>query len=332
MKGKAVVFTDKLTVSVREVDLPEPRPDEVVVEPAVSWISKGTESSYLRGERIAGDTASFEGGPTPFPIVPGYQKTGIVREVGSEVAGLRTGDRVFASVSRVNGMFAPAGGHVSPAVTAANQVWKLPEGADFTDYSGLVLTQVGYNCGMKGNLAPGDRAVVLGDGLVGQWTAQTLLHRGVQVLVAGRRDDRLNLLPAEAARLNARRDSLPEAAGDFAGGGTGIAAVVDTVGDLEAVQRLLPLLRRGADFVSAGFYGTRGVIDIQHLRQKEISLHAPSGWVRERMDAALEGIRESWLQTGRLVTHRFPAGRAADAWKLIADNKEPCLGVVLDWE
>jgi hypothetical protein len=33
-----------------------------------------------------------------------------------------------------------------------------------------------------------------------------------------------------------------------------------------------------------------------------------------------------------LITHRFPAARAEEAWRLIAGRGEPVLGVVLEWE
>lgn len=330
MRGKAVVFTDRLTVAVQEVDIPEPRPHEVVIDAELSWISNGTESSFLRGERIAGDTAYYPGAPWPFPIVAGYQKVGIVRQVGAEVTGLGVGDRVFATVSKVEGMFETHGGHVSPAVTAADQVWRLPEGARALDYSGLVLTQVGYNCGIRAPAAAGDRAVVIGDGLVGHWTAQTLLKRGAQVLVLGRHDDRLRYLPEAAIAVNAKRDASGAAVRAFAAA-AGIGIVVDTVGDLETVEAMLPCLRRNGHFVSAGFYGAAGKIDIQMLRDKELTLHAPSGWDRERMDATLAGVRDGWLRTGELVTHRFPVARADKAWDLIVSKKEPSLGVVLEW-
>ncbi|MBO9608109.1 MAG: hypothetical protein J7639_19265 [Paenibacillaceae bacterium] len=330
MRGKAVVFTDPMKVSVQEVDIPEPRRDEVVIDVEVSWISNGTESSFLRGERIAGDTPFHSGAPWPFPIVAGYQKVGVIRQKGAEVAGLEVGDRVFATVSNVTGMFDRRGGHISPAVTAANQVWKLPEGANAVDYCGLVLTQVGYNCGSRPQVRAGDRAVVLGDGLVGHWTAQTLLKRGAQVLMLGRHDDRLRYLPQDATGINTRLHAAAEAVSDFAGAG-GVAVLVDTVGDLQAVDALFPQLAHDAHFVSAGFYGSSGTIDIQRLRAKEITLHTPAGWNKPRMDATLAGIRDGFLQTGSLVTHRFPVDQAEEAWRVILDKSEPCLGVVLEW-
>jgi len=329
VQGYAVVFADRMTAAYRPVDLPEPGPDDVVIDVDVSWISNGTESSYFRGERIAGDTPYEEGMPWPFPIVAGYQKTGTVVSVGSQVTTVRPGDRVFATVSRIAGMFEPLGGHVNPAVTPSGEVWKLPEGRPSEDYAGLVLTQVGYNCGMRAPVLPGDRAVVIGDGLVANWTAQTLLHRGAKVMALGRHDERLAAFPADAVRCNTREREAAAAVRAFAP--QGVSAVVDTVGDNDAMYRLLPQMKRDSHLVSAGFYGSRGLIDIQRLRDMEITLHAPSGWTRERMDATLQGVSGGWLKTGSLATHRFPAERAADAWRLITDKTEPFLGILLDW-
>lgn len=329
MKAKAVVFTDRMQVSFREIDVPEPRPDEVVIDVEVSWISNGTESSFLRGERIAGDTPYEPGAPSPFPIVAGYQKVGVIAHVGADVKGLAVGDRVFATVSRVAGMYDSHGGHVSPAVTAASQVWKLPAGLPAADYSGLVLAQVGYNCGTRAPVRPGDCAVVIGDGLVGNWTAQTLQDRGARVLVLGRRDERLRYLPEQAVAVNVKSRPAAEAVRAFAP--DGVAVLVDTVGDLDTVHELLALMRHDAHLVSAGFYGTAGKIDIQKLRAQELTLHCPAGWTKPRMDDTLQAIASGRLRTGSLITHRYPADQAEAAWKLITDKQEPCLGVVLEW-
>src|SRR5690348_8435140 len=149
MRGQAVVFQDKGIVRFSDVEIPEPGEEDVVVQVDYSWISTGTEASFLRGERVAGEDVYKAGMEWPFPIVSGYQKTGTVLQVGNKVNGIKAGDKVFAALSRISGMFKPVGGHINPAVCAQKQVWKLPEGADPLDYCGLVLTQVGVNCGMK---------------------------------------------------------------------------------------------------------------------------------------------------------------------------------------
>ena len=76
MEAKAVVFEERNVVRYRTVECPDPGPDDAVVRVTHSWISNGTEGSFLRGERFAGDTALRPGHPDPFPIVAGYQKIG----------------------------------------------------------------------------------------------------------------------------------------------------------------------------------------------------------------------------------------------------------------
>ena len=51
MKSQAVVFTARNQVEYREVDCHDPGPNDVVIDVEHSWISNGTEGSFLRGER-----------------------------------------------------------------------------------------------------------------------------------------------------------------------------------------------------------------------------------------------------------------------------------------
>jgi bacteriochlorophyllide a dehydrogenase len=332
MIASAAVAVAPWQVRFQKVEVPEPGPEDVIVRVRHSWISNGTEGSFIRGERIAGDTPRRDGDPLPFPHVPGYQKVGVVEWVGSAVEELRPGEWVFASVSQVDGMFSPTGGHVSPAVTHRSQVWRLPEGVNPVAASGLVLTQVGCNCGTRPTLAPGDAAVVIGDGLVGHWTAQTLVQRGARVLLAGRHPERLaRFVPREGdGVVNVRDEDLTAFARAWAPEGVQVA--VDTVGSVPALEALYPALARDAHLVSAGFYGPRGQIDIQPMRARELTLHTPAGWTRDRVSRTLELLAAGALQTEPLITHRFPAERAGEAFELVLKRSEPVLGVVLDWE
>ncbi|MXZ23725.1 MAG: zinc-binding dehydrogenase [Caldilineaceae bacterium SB0665_bin_21] len=331
MKAKAIVFPAANTVEVREVDCPEPGPSDVVVEVTHSWISNGTEGSYLRGERIAGDTAWRPGSPNPFPVVAGYQKVGIVREVGSHVTDLAPGEMVFAASSKVNGMFHPSGGQLSPSVTPREGVWKLPLQPQPLAYAGMVLTQVGYNCGSRAPVAPGEAAVVLGDGMVGLWAAQTLALRGARILLLGRHENRMQHFPENGLHLccNERDGDWQKALIGFLS--DGVDVLVDTVGSIEHIQAILPRMNRDGRIVSAGFHGTDDLLSLQDLRNGELSLHSVSGWTRPRMDRTRHLISTGQLQTLPLITHRFPVDRAAEAWDLIRTKREPVLGVILDW-
>src|ERR1044071_7347737 len=122
MKAFAAVAVQPGRVEFQAVTVPEPGPEDVVVRVFHSWISNGTEGSFVRGERIAGDTPRQPDDPMPFPHVPGYQKVGVVEKVGIDVPDLEVGEVVFATISHVRGMFYSSGGHVSPAVTHRSQI------------------------------------------------------------------------------------------------------------------------------------------------------------------------------------------------------------------
>lgn len=331
MKAQAAVAVQPGRIAFLTVNAPDPGPEDVVVRLTHSWISNGTEGSFIRGERIAGDTPRSDSDPLPFPHISGYQKVGVAEYVGEAVQGIEVGETLFATVSKVEGMFYSFAGHISPAVTHHSQIWKIPEGIDPVAVSGLVLTQVGYNTGMRPTMAAGDAAVVIGDGMVGHWTAQTLQHRGARVLLAGRHDERLARFQPRASDrvVNVTREELLEAARAFAP--EGIQVVADTVGSIAALETLLPIMRHNGQISSAGFYGHHGRIDIQKLRQGEITLHTPAGWSKERMDATLTLLVQGALQTLPLITHRFPAERAGEAFDLILSRRESVLGVILDW-
>ncbi len=333
MQAHAVVFTAPRQVEFQSIECPDPGPEDVVVRVTHSWISNGTEGSYLRGERIAGDTPYREGEAWPFPVVSGYQKIGLVEAVGSAVDDLAVGERVFAICGHVEGMFESWGGHVNPSVTPRRQVFRLPPAPEPLAYAGLVLTQVGYNCGVRSPLEIGQGAVVIGDGLVGQWAAQTLAWRGAEVLLVGKHADRLARFGGRPFRhthnLAEDPDWTQAARALFPGGAT---VAVDTVGSTEVMGAFLSVLHRFGHAVSAGFYGTSDQLSLQPLRYGELSLELVSGWQPARMVETLRLIGGGYLETLPLITHRFPAAQAARAWELIEAKTEPVLGVILEWE
>jgi 2-desacetyl-2-hydroxyethyl bacteriochlorophyllide A dehydrogenase len=243
------------------------------------------------------------------------------------VTDYTVGETVFATMGAVNGMFSPRGGQISPSI-AIGGLWKLPEGHDPLKFSGLVLTQVGYNCGTRPPIESGEPAIVIGDGLVGQWAAQTLAWRGANVMLIGRHEDRLKRFN-QGECVNAKMTNWVEAA--LVRFGKTVQVVVDTVGSVEAVQSAYPLMRKYGHIVSAGFYGTEDQLPLQPPRYGELSIDLVSGWEQDRMDKTLDLIAKGTLKTEELVTHRFPVARAAEAWALIESKSEPVLGVILEW-
>lgn len=332
MRTEAVVFTGPNKVEFDVVECRDPGADDVVVETHFSWISNGTEGSYLRGERTDGDTPYATGDAHPFPVVAGYQRVGVVESVGRNVQAVQPGQAVFATIGHVAGMHHDYGGQLKRSVSPASEVFPIPEGDDPLRYAGLVLAQVGWNAGTRPTVSRGDVAVVVGDGLVGHWTAQTLSSRGAEVVLVGRHDDRLALFAdwPNAHVVNERQRSWVDYCKSLAGTRR-VRIGVDTVGSLGVMSQLSSNLDRFGDLVSAGFYGPDDAFPLQPARYGEHTIHLVSGWTRDRLEATLQAVASGTLEAESLITHRFDAGDAASAWALIEEKTEPVLGVILDW-
>lgn len=335
MKSPAVLFTAKNRVEFGEVTIPDPAPGDMVVRTTHSWISNGTEGSFLRLERFDGVTPWQPHMPLPYPMVPGYQKVGVVEEVGKDVKGFREGQHVFVTITRAENVHFNFAGHILRGPAVANEVFAIPEGDDPLQYSGLVLTQVGTNSGSRPTVGEGCHALVIGDGMVGHWSAQTLQMRGAKVALVGRHDFRLILFTQKEGDLvlNSYDPAWLDRARNWAGGEFDI--VVDTVGNevnFDLNMKLVPMLKWGGHFVTAGHEGFKSWIDLRQFIYREATIHCPCGWTRPRLGWTLDLVHEKKITTTHLITHVFPAQHVDQAWQAIITRKDSTLGVILDWE
>lgn len=335
LKVEAVVFTERNHVDFALVEVPALGPDDVWVKTEYSWISNGTEASFLRGDRVDGIKPWSPGEKLPFPLVPGYQKVGVITELGSRVKHLKQGQRVFVTKTKVLGMHMSFAGHIAEGPAAAKDVYPLPETDSPEQYSGLVLTQVGWNSGMRGDVPVGSKAVVVGDGLIGHWAAQTLQARGAEVALVGKYPERLKHFAVREAGLTLTYDSQGDWFDHLLSWAEGeLHIAVDTVGSdvNHAVNdRLLGMLAWGGHFVATGHHGHHALIDMRKLTRSELTLHCPCGWTDHRLLETMRWIEEGKLDTLGLISHRLPAYQAAEAWDLILHHRAETRGIILTW-
>src|SRR5829696_5327783 len=148
---------------IRRASLPPPGPDDVVVRTVRSGISRGTEMLVFRGgvpaSQYATMRAPFQQGDFPGPVKYGYLNVGVVEHGPPELHG-RT---VFCLYP-----------HQSAYVVPARSVVPVPNGVpvDRAVLAGTVETAVNA----LWDAAPliGDRATVVGGGMVGCCVARLL--------------------------------------------------------------------------------------------------------------------------------------------------------------
>ena len=329
MTAPAILFPKPNCAVIGEVPLPEIEDEDVLVEVEYTSVSPGTERWCLTGTLTIPEEP-----PLAFPHVPGYQAAGIVRATGKAVRDLKPGDRVFSRNCRVPKGWTGSwwGGHVGRHVANQSGVIRLPDAVSARAASSLLLAQVGYNGATKPPVNAGDVAVVIGEGLVGQYAAQVLRHRGAHVILSGLVAERLAL-----AQRHSADEVFDASRGDFAGFvrerfPKGVAIAIDTASSAATVRLAIDLLQYGGHLVMNGFYPPpENLIDWHRLRTKELTLHCPNSRTRERLEKTLALVAAGAIKVEQLVTHEFALADAPGAYRMLLDRRAVFLGMVIRW-
>ncbi|WP_328979192.1 zinc-binding alcohol dehydrogenase [Streptomyces canus] len=223
---------------IREVTLPAPREDEVLVRSLYSGVSRGTETLVFRGgvpeSQYATMRAPFQEGDFPGPVKYGYLSVGVVEEGPSAVKG-RT---VFCLYP-----------HQTRYVVPASAVTVVPD--DVPAARAVLAGTVETAVNALWDAAPliGDRIAVVGGGMVGSSVA-ALLARFPGV--------RVQLVDSDPARAKTA-EAL----------GVGFASPADALGDCDLVvhasateqglARSLELLSAEGTVLELSWYGDRKV-------------------------------------------------------------------------
>ena len=169
MKARQAVIVKPFEVAVREVELPPPADNQVLVETEVSAVSAGTELAVYTG------THQWLKDPNlpdwKFPFRPGYSAAGTVVAVGSDVRGWKPGDRVSFP-----------GNHASAELLTIGhergRLWKLPPALEMDRAALACNARYGMGAPIRAGITLGRSAVVLGLGMIGQFALRCLIAAG----------------------------------------------------------------------------------------------------------------------------------------------------------
>lgn len=249
--AQAIVFTSLGEVSLTHHSLPECGPSDIVTETLYSTISPGTELRMLAG---------LYGAAGQFPYVPGYNSIGRVLQVGENAKGYRVGDLVSSINPRPNpDIKSLYGAHASHQVLATDIDQRpvlLPNGATPLDYCFTEIASISYRGITAARPQPGETALVIGQGMIGAFSAAWLVAAGCRV----------GVIDLEQSRLDRARTF-------------GVATTI-TAAQPDTLERAMIFTRHGADIVVEASGSTPGVkLAYQLLRRKPMM---PAGqYVRE---------------------------------------------------
>jgi NADPH2:quinone reductase len=217
---------------LRDIDRPQPRAGEVLVRVVCS----GTNPVDAKLRQNAGWA-----GLTP-PLVLGYDVSGVVEEVGTDVTGFQPGDEVFYTPEIIgNSLGSYAEYNAAPASIVAHK----PRTMSHEEAAGVPLAggTAWEAIVRRMRVMPGETVLIHGGaGGVGSFAVQIAKAVGARVLAtAGTRNQAVLRelgvdVPIDYTQQDAAEVALRET------DGTGVDAVFDTVGG-EAIKKSIPATR-----------------------------------------------------------------------------------------
>ncbi|WP_182887383.1 type I polyketide synthase [Microbispora sp. H10885] len=305
------------TLAWEEIPVPEPEPDELVVEVRAIGLNYRDVMHAVNLLPAEAVEAVFGGHGL------GLECAGIVTAVGAAVTGTRPGDRVMAA------------GPVGFASHARVKAWAavpLPEGMTFTEAATMPMafSTAHHSLGYCARVRAGETILVHGGaGGVGLAALQYARHHGARVIATAGTAAKRDLLLAMGADhvLDSRSLHFAEQVRELTGG-QGVDIVLNSLAG-EAITRGVECLRHGGRFVELGkrdIYQNRSLL----LRPFSDNIAFYGVDIGTLMWKAPELMADSTSQAAPLYHSRrfrplphtvFPAARVADAFAMMRHSR-----------
>jgi L-iditol 2-dehydrogenase len=310
-RGRALVAAGPGRLALADRDVPDLRSEEILVYPELVGLC-GTDLEIIDG---AIDPAYVR-----YPLVIGHEWTG--RLAGGHPA-ISPGTRVV--VEGIIGCWRCdrcRGGETGLCETAYQEIGFTRDGAAGTavavpasqvhSLSGAVAAEdavltepaaVVYRALSRSSVAPGCRALVIGDGTVALLAVYLLgLWSPAEVVMLGQRPQQAALAAAAGA---GRFVTGPAAAGG------GFDLVVEAAGSVSAAEIALgQAARRGGEVVLLGLppHGERAALGVDDLVNNDLTVTCSFGYNPAAWRRVVTLLGAGRIRPGFLITHRYPLG------------------------
>jgi 2-desacetyl-2-hydroxyethyl bacteriochlorophyllide A dehydrogenase len=340
--ARQAVIVEPYKTEVREVQLPDPAPNQILVAAEYSGVSAGTELAvYTGSHQWLKDPAMPD---WKFPFKSGYSAAGRVLKVGKDFpGGFKEGDRVSFP-----------GNHASAELLTVGhercRVWKMPEALSSEKAAVAVIARYGFGASVRVGLTLGRSCAVLGLGIIGQFALRCAIAAGMSPVVGID-----SVVMRRQAALKAGADfvidqSTPDVKQQLANylGAKGAEVVIDATGVPAAIPTAMSYTVDAGQVVVVG--SPRGkaaevnFYDDLHRRYIEVTgahgnmLFEPAhtrlagAWdVHKAQHWLLRAIASGRLSLDGLVTHTLPPEKLGEAYEGLLKDKENWLGVVIRW-
>lgn len=348
------VSPNQAILASEEVSADQLGPGQALVRAEYSIVSSGTEGAGFTD--LVREMPNLQSLQLSYPRRTGYGHLGIVEAVGPGVAGVKPGDRVltFSAHGSLTTAVVERPPGVPPRGSRSGFALHVPKDMDgrravATRMAGVAMTAV-----RSSSVQPGDRVVVIGLGLVGNFAAQLFQLAGAHVLGLDVSAKRLEV--ARACGIRAVHDSSagdPVAAvRDWCGAADssgGAEIVVEAIGRSELVMQAVEMTGRFGETILLGSPRARVTADVTPMLTRlhilAIRMIGALEWtypLPEESERARFTIERNykeilgWIRDGRLVvdpliSHVLSPRDCQQAYDGLTNRKDEYTAVVFDW-
>ncbi|RST61775.1 NAD(P)-dependent alcohol dehydrogenase [Siminovitchia terrae] len=340
---KAAYLQGVLEVGVEDVKVPTITGKEVLVKVMAVGIC-GSDIHYYAHGRIGQRKVQY-------PHIQGHECAGIVVAVGEEVSRFKIGDRVavepgvacqtcewckegrynlcpdvqFLSTPPVKGAFVQYLKH------REDYLFSIPDTLSFENATLAEPLSVGLHAVKRGGLQPGATVVISGMGPVGLMTVLAAKAFGAkEIIVSDMEPLRLEMAKKLGATrvINVAKDDMV-AVVEEATLGPGVDMILETSGNVKALQSSIELTKRGGAIVVIGFPAKDEVpLNVILMLQKEIDLYSVYRYTNT-YPLAISLLESMGNKVNEIITDRYSIDEIEKAMEQANTNRSGSLKVMI---
>jgi L-iditol 2-dehydrogenase len=340
---KALVLEDYHSLVYQDVPEPHMGPEEVLVEIRACGIC-GSDIHGLDGS---------SGRRIP-PLIMGHEASGVIAQVGSQVAGWRVGDRVtfdstiscgtcfYCRQGAINlcdnrrvlgvscGDYRQHGAFAEYLALPARILYRLPKGLTFEAAAMVEALSIAVHAVGRTPLALNDTAVVVGSGMIGLLIIQALRAAGCGQIIAVDLDPgRLELACQLGADEGLQAETVDVVARVYErSAGRGADAAFEVVGVRPTLNLAIQCLRKGGALTLVGNLAPTAEFPFQSVVTRELTLYGSCA-SRGEYPACLDMIARGAINVDALISAVVPLAEGASWFRRLYDGEPGRLKVIL---
>lgn len=312
---KAALLKNVFEMTVEDVAVPRPKPDEVLIR--------------VKASAVCGSDLKAYEGKHPLikpPIILGHEFSGMVEEMGTSVRGFRIGERVVVEPSFACGrcFFCKREayslcenlrqlGHQLPGsfaeytVAKAKFTYPLPEGVSFERAALTQPLAISLHAIDRTGVEKGQSVAILGMGAIGLLLLQVARLRGARVFASDLIESKLNLAKvfgAERVGIGSSPD-LVDQIREWSNG-LGADVVIEAAGSSATIKQAFSAVRRAGVILLLGLTGhEQETIPLERVTVEELNVLGTIRYARGDFSRAIEMIRQNRIDLDPLIVRRF---------------------------